>query len=169
MENARRACAVEDDGGFTKPRAEGAWRERRDLVHSLQGENGGATFFPREPDGEWRSLGIADRRERFYSATATIMTTTHITYTPWDDVREKSIHGGPRSRHGVSITTDLSQHAHRIRFASRKRDRLIDRSIAIPIVSSREYRDEADEDEEESENARELIGRIIGGFVVIAI
>ena len=74
-----------------------------------------------------------------YSATTMTITTTHITYTPWMMYGKRLYTAEPSERHDVSITTDLSQHAHCFRFANRadcKRDQLIDRS-PIPIVSSR--------------------------------
>lgn len=71
--------------------------------------------------GEQWSLGMPD------SATTTTMA---MTYIDVHTLNGKSLYTGSLERHDVSITTDLSQHAHRIRFASRNRDRLIDRPIA---------------------------------------
>lgn len=120
-------------------------------------------FFQEDRKASGGPSAWRDVRRESYSATTTTttVTTTHITLHTLDDVWEEPIHWGPPGRHDVSITTDLSQHAHRIRFARAiaKRDQLIDRS-PIPIVSSR------GEVEGESKNAP-VVERIIGGFVVV--
>lgn len=87
---------------------------------------GGATFFPRVPEGEWRSFGIADRRQ-FYT------TTTHITYTPWTTYG-KWLYTGPRdTSRRIHNDRRVTTHAHREprRLHAWSTDWLIDRSIVI--------------------------------------
>lgn len=120
----RRAC-----GSGRRGRVHGRKRRPAGFVF-LFGCCGCATSFPRVPEGEWRSFGIADRRE-FYT------TTTHIMYTPWTTCG-KWLYIGPRdTSRRIHNDRRVTTHAHREprRLHAWSTDWLTDRSIVIVLCT----------------------------------